>query len=99
MKDTRKTITAFSERRESSDSYHSVIVRSAKYRVIVCKDNWQWIIQRRAGIRYGAPRWDSLSYHRDRNALIRRWTCLNSDVPNRLYPELAVLPRNFRGDT
>ena len=83
--------------REGSDSYHSVIVRSAKYRVIVCKENHQWIIQRRAGIRHGAPRWDSLSYCRDRSALIRLWTGLHRDEPPRPWPELYVLPEKFGG--
>jgi hypothetical protein len=85
--------------REGSDSYHSVIVRSAKYRVIVCKENHQWIIQRRAGLRHGAPRWESLSYCRDRNALIRLWTGLHRYQPPRAWPELYALPEKFGGKT
>ena len=97
MIETRKTIIGIKCHREGSDDYHSVIVRSERYRVIVCKDDWQWIIQKRAGLRHGAPRWDSLSYFRDRNALIRLWTGLHRHELPRPWPELYALPEKFGG--
>lgn len=92
-----KSMPLVLDKREYSDTYHAEIVRSEKYRVIICRDDWQWVLQVRAGIRHGRPRWDSLSYCRDREVLIKLWTGLQKDVPFRLYPELAALPRNFRG--
>jgi hypothetical protein len=77
MIELSKIEAASKSHREGSDNYHSVIVRSERYRVIVCKENHQWIIQKRAGTRHGAPRWDGLSYCRGRNALIRLWTGLH----------------------
>ena len=98
MMETRKTIKIFKSHCEGADCYHTVIIRSAKYRVIVCKDNHQWILQRRAGFRHGAPRWDSVSYCRDREVLIRLWTGLHRDGPPSVCHGLLALPPKFRGD-
>jgi len=84
--------------RESSDDYHSVIVRSERYRVITCKDKLQWIIQVRAGKRHGRARWDSLSYCRTRAALCRLWAGLLRGSECVFPPELGQLPTNFGGE-
>ena len=58
---------------ESHGDYSCVVTSSPLFRVIVCKDNWQWIIQKRSGTRRGGAYFRSISYHRDRYSLKRRW--------------------------
>lgn len=59
--------------REESDYYRAIIAKlNADWRVIECRDAIQWILQRRAGIRHGEPRWDSRCYCRTRQGLVRR---------------------------
>jgi hypothetical protein len=49
--------------RETDDNYRHVIARlNDHYRVIRCKDDIQWIIQKRDGFRNGQPRWEGRSY-------------------------------------
>jgi hypothetical protein len=71
--------------RETSLSYTNVIATGEKYRVIICADNIQWIIQRLSGGRYRAE-----SFCTTKSALIREWT---SRVPeaDQLPPEFADL--------
>ena len=82
---------------ESAYNYHSVIVRSAKFRVIICKNNWQWIIQQRAGFRHGGPRWDGLSYCRSRKTLLKLWRGLNRLDGGASVPQIEALPKTFKG--
>jgi hypothetical protein len=57
---------------ETSDDYIKIIVRlNDSWRVIVCKDNIQWVLQRRDAGRSGSPRWRGVSYHCELKALIR----------------------------
>lgn len=65
-------MTAAPSHRESDDSYTGVVVTlNDKWRVIVCRDGIQWILQRQRGERRGQPRFDGRSYCRTRDALIR----------------------------
>lgn len=58
--------------REESDRYPRVVVQlNETWRVIVCRDQIQWILQKRSGIDKGEPRWRSLSYCCERSALVR----------------------------
>ena len=58
--------------RERDDSYAGVVaVLNVGWRVVVCRDNLQWILQRRDGARHGRARWTGRSYCRTREALIR----------------------------
>lgn len=60
------------ERRESADGYSAVVAHlNARWRVIACRDGIQWILQYRAGQRHGTARFDSRSFCRTREALIR----------------------------
>ncbi|MFC3725457.1 hypothetical protein [Neoaquamicrobium sediminum] len=60
------------DHRESADGYSGIVCRlNDRWRVIVCKDALQWILQRRDGERRGRARWTGESYHRRRDALIR----------------------------
>lgn len=57
---------------ETADAYVGLIVPlNERWRVIVCKDGIQWILQRRDARRSGQARWTGASYHCDRNSLIR----------------------------
>ncbi|KIC55086.1 MULTISPECIES: hypothetical protein [unclassified Leisingera] len=80
--------------RESSESYCRVIARAQRFRVIICKDTIQWIIQYRIGDaeRGAGSRWRALSYHRSRSALIRLWHVKTKQpVPG----EISNLPENI----
>ena len=57
---------------EETDSYPDVVARLGHdWRVIVCRDGIQWIVQRRAGKRHGGARWEARSYCRSREGLMR----------------------------
>lgn len=57
---------------ETADNYAEVVVRlNDRWRVVVCKDNSQWILQCRDGTRSGRRRWKGVQYCRTRKALIR----------------------------
>lgn len=78
---------------ESYGNYSWVVTSSPRFRVIVCKDSWQWVIQRRAGTRRGGAYFTSVSYHRDRDSLKRRWRHLvGADY---VASELNNLPKLF----
>lgn len=65
-------MSAAPSHRESDDAYAGVVaVLNDRWRVIVCRDNLQWILQRRDGERRGGTRWAGRSYCRTRHALIR----------------------------
>lgn len=86
-------MTAPLSNRETDDSYNGVLARHDRFRVIVCSDGLQWIAQRRKSGSGG--RWVALGYFRSRDTLLRLWTGLECPVA----PELAQLPRTFRGST
>ena len=47
---------------ETADSYDGIIVKSGRYRIIRCKDDLQWIIQRRKGGQRSKWPWTALAY-------------------------------------
>ena len=56
--------------RERDDNYNRVIVQLApRWRVIVCKDSIQWILQRKEASHAGP--WRGMSYHASRDGLVR----------------------------
>lgn len=61
--------------RERDDNYQAVVHRHGSWRVIICKDGIQWIIQRakKAGTE---RRWHAVSYVTSRFALMRLWSSL-----------------------
>ena len=77
--------------RETSDSYYGEIVRQGRYRVVICKDGIQWILQRQDKL--AGARWRALAYCTTRIALLRLWTALKCGPA----PELSVLPDNIGG--
>lgn len=79
--------------RETSDHYRHVIASYGKYRVITCRDDLQWILQRRRGqMRADGMYWHGWAYCTTRSALIRRCRALSGHM----WHELEALPTNFR---
>lgn len=58
--------------KERDDDYYRVITKiNDRWRVIVCRDGIQWILQKQDGKRGGKARWTGVSYCTTRSALIR----------------------------
>ncbi|PUB11323.1 hypothetical protein DFP92_11499 [Yoonia sediminilitoris] len=58
--------------RERTDDYDRVVTKiNDRWRVIICRDGIQWILQKREGERDGRARWTGVSYSTGRKALIR----------------------------
>lgn len=66
---TRQSPTAH---HESADDYAGVVCQLGQFRVAVCRDNRQWLYQRRRrrAARVG-PAWDTLGYCATRAGLIQ----------------------------
>lgn len=67
-----------------------------RLRVIVCRAEWQWIVQRRGGRRHGAPRWESLRYFRTRKQLLASLHTLQTPLDPAALAILQGLPEIFR---
>ena len=83
-------VTAPPSHRERDDGYKGVIAQLApRWRVIVCKDGIQWILQRKEAS-HGGP-WRGVSYHTNRDGLLR--ACGSLEVASRGALEaLKALP-------
>ena len=86
--DLRKHSPSYSE---SADAYRAVICTEGNHRVIVCKDDRQWIIQRSRNRRMECV-WEGVSYVTTQSALTRLWHGLGCAHA----PELDALPNMFR---
>ena len=83
------------DHRETSDGYRGVIIDLGRYRVAVCRDDIQWMFQRRRpGFAGVGTAWDTLGYCQTRNALIRLHRShigaepqALRDLPERFKPE------------
>ena len=73
--------------RETSDSYLGELIRQGDYRVILCMDGIQWILQRGKKDRAGA-RWVSIGYCTTEKALTRLW----HGKTGRIHPDMQRLP-------
>jgi len=72
-------------RREGDDDYENIVAQlGSDWRVIVCRDNWQWIVQER---KWGE--WKSRHYLTSRDGVLRR--C--EGKPG--WEVLASLPEHF----
>lgn len=81
--------------REGHDTYNGVVVvLNDHWRVIVCKDGVQWIVQF-AKKRRGGVEWTSRSYLRDRDALIRLIHELSGEISPPALATLAALSRRI----
>lgn len=81
---------------ETADDYLGLVAQfDERWRVIVCKDGIQWILQRRDAERSGQPRWKAVSMSQTRDALIRvSRTKIGVLVPN-VIAVLDRLPRHI----
>lgn len=81
------------DHREASANYRGEIYRSGDWRVIVCRDSIQWIIQRRTRARspHGA-KWRGRHYCATRKALARLWAASTGESGTILE---AMLPEYF----
>jgi hypothetical protein len=64
---TAAPITVYS-RRETDESYQGAISREGDLRIVNCRDDIQWIVQRLSG-----GQWRNKSFHRSRLSLICRY--------------------------
>ena len=85
--------------RESADNYHSiVVVLNDRYRVIVCRDQIQWILQKQNGQRHGQNRWDSVKFYRTRDGVIRSCHAHAGRLDANTLSILENLPSIIGGD-
>ena len=79
---------------ETSDQYQGELLRDGQYRVIVCKNGIQWILQRdfSAPGRLRGPNWRAIGYCTTRKALTRLWR----EETGRSSLVLEALPENCR---
>ena len=68
--------------RKRDDNYNGVIVQLApRWRIIICKDGIQWIVQQKEASHAGP--WIGMSYNTNRDGLLRacgRVGALNNDI-------------------
>jgi len=81
------------DHRETGNSYRGVIFNPGQYRVATCRDNLQWLFQRRRpGFAVVGPAWDSIGYCVPRKARIRlQRSHMGADAP-----ALLTLPERFK---
>ena len=93
MRGPRSSVPFCVSSREESDDYPTIIARlNNGWRVIECRDGVQWILQRRAGKRYGQPRWQSRCYCRTRDGLTARVRELAGELDANALAILEGLP-------
>ena len=81
---------------ESADEYSGIVARlSTNHRVIICKDQTQWILQRRDGERHGRARWAGVGHFLTREALLRASRVLCTRIDPAVLAALAALPEYF----
>jgi hypothetical protein len=82
--------------RERDDSFCQVVVQLApRWRVIVCKDHLQWIIQKRTSEPLHRGEWRGHSYVTNRNSLIRLCASLELLSDHAVRATLDALPEQF----
>jgi hypothetical protein len=85
-------------KREESENYQAVVVRlNWNWRIIECRDAIQWILQRKAGMRHGEPRWDARCYCRTRQGLMRRVRELAGECHSGALTIIGSLPEFMEG--
>ena len=83
---------------ETSDTYTGLVARLCdRWRVVTCRDQLQWILQRRDAQRSGQPRWKGVGYFRTREALIRVSRALCERIDPAAMAILLALPDRIGG--
>lgn len=91
------TAAGIPSHREKDDSYRSVIVQFApRWRVIVCKDDVQWIIQHRTADPSHRGVWRGRSYVTTRDSLIKACAKLGCLSGSNQWLLLDALPSTVR---
>lgn len=81
------------DRRETANGYRGVIFDLGQYRIATCRDDLQWLFQRRRpGFAGVGPAWDSIGYCVTRRALIR----LQRSHMGANDPALLTVPERFK---
>lgn len=85
--------------RERDASYGGVVAQLAeRWRVVVCRDGLQWIVQRRKGDFDGRRAdWRAVSFHRERASLLRACAASTASCDPAALARLAMLPALFGG--
>ena len=90
--------TARPSGKENEDNYHDVVAQlDPRWRVIVCKDYLQWIIQKRTAEPLHRGEWRGQSYVTSRNSLIRLCASLGLLSDHAVRVNLDALPEQFSG--
>ena len=77
---------------ETADQFRGLVaLLCARHRVVVCKDDMQWILQRRKNGGAGRP-WRGIGYFRTRKTLIRACASLYGRIDPSVLAILAALP-------
>jgi hypothetical protein len=83
-------VTAPQTHRERDDGYKGVVAQlTTRWRVIVCRDGIQWILQRKESS-HGGP-WRGVSYNTNRDGLLRACGSLEA-LPSSGLEALEALP-------
>ena len=92
---TNKDVRSY---RERDDNYWDVVAQlDPWWRVIVCKDYLQWIIQKRTAELLHRGEWRGQSYVTSRNSLIRLCASLELLSDDTVCATLDALPEQFSG--
>ena len=82
--------------RERDDSFSQVVVQMApRWRVIICKDHLQWIIQKRSAETLHRGEWRGHSYVTSRSSLIKLCASLELLSYHVVRVTLDALPEQF----
>ncbi len=85
-------VTTCLDHRETAEAYRGEVLRLGRFRVAVCRDEMQWLFQRRRpGYAGGGAAWDTLGYFVTRAALAR----LHRAHTGTDATEIAALPERF----
>jgi hypothetical protein len=76
----------------------NLIFQSANFRIVVCSNNHQWIIQKRFGKSISEQGWQSISYHRSKDSLVRVYNEKTGDAMGASVLD-KMLPSHFGGDS
>jgi hypothetical protein len=94
-----ETAAGIPSHREKDDSYRSVIIQFApRWRVIVCKDYVQWIIQHRTADSLHRGVWRGRSYMTTRDSLIKACARLEPLSDPSVMAILSALPDRIGGE-
>lgn len=84
--------------RESHVAYDRVVVMlNDNWRLIVCKDGIQWILQRRVGERAGGARFDSRQYLTTKEGVMRACRTFAGAMTPQAAVALNFLPKHIGG--